>query len=114
MTNLPITFLNLQTELKESQRAKRPIVEFVPGTQLYNHGDTGQGVDFVDTTTTDALSDLQGAIGLSIDQVAVTEGSTIGFTADPAERNKIFTVSVIVIKILKRFYTRNNIFYSVQ
>ena len=89
---------NLQTELKESQRAKRPIVEFVPGTQLYNHGDTGQGVDFVDTTTTDALSDLQGAIGLSIDQVAVTEGSTIVFTADPAERNKIFTVRFVTLQ----------------
>lgn len=88
---------NLQTELLESQRAKRPIIEFVPGLQLYNHGTTGRGVDFVDTKTTDAFSTLQGSLGLSIDQTTVTEGSTIVFTNDAEQKNKIFTVRFVTL-----------------
>jgi len=88
---------NLQTTLNENQRAKRPIVEFIPGLQLFNHGSRGKGVDFVDTKTTDAFSNLQGALGLSIDQTTVTEGSTIVFPNDPEQKNKIFTVKFVVL-----------------
>ena len=83
---------NLPTELSESQRAKRPIVEFVPHLQLFNHGSIGETVDIIDTTTTDALSKLQGSIGLSLDKVTITEGDRIVFINDPEQKNKIFTV----------------------
>lgn len=83
---------NIQTTLEESQRAKRPIIEFNANLQLYNHGSIGRTVDIIDTVTTDALSKLQGSTGLSIDRETVVENDKIVFLNDPEQKNKIFTV----------------------
>ena len=55
--------LNTTVTLTEQIRAKRPIVEFLPNIELFNHGNTGRLVDVIDTQTTDALSDVQGQEG---------------------------------------------------
>ena len=83
---------NTTTTLTEDQRAKRPIIEFVSGLQLYNHGTSGTFVDLVDTITTDALSTVQGQTGFRIDQESVIAGDRVVFTNDPEVKNKIFTV----------------------
>lgn len=83
---------NLTTTLLESQRAKRPIIEFLPDLKLYNNGNKGKFVDLVDNITTDALSTVQGATGFKIDKESVYAGDKIVFINDPDVKNKIFTV----------------------
>jgi len=84
---------NSVTELLESQRAKRPIIEFVPDIQLYNYGNHGKYVDLIDNITTDALSTVQGTTGFRIDKELVQDGDKVVFLKDTDTNNKIFTVS---------------------
>lgn len=53
---------NIVTELATtSAKAKRPIIEFYSNLKLFNSGTEGKDpVDFIDTRTTDALSDVAG------------------------------------------------------
>jgi hypothetical protein len=53
---------NLITELVTAQnKAKRPIIEFYPNLKLFDTGTEGKNpVDFIDTRTADALSDIAG------------------------------------------------------
>ena len=83
---------SLVNELSESQRAKRPIIEFIPHLQLYNHGSIGAQIDLIDTITTDAFSTANGTTGFRIDQENVVAGDRVVFLNDPEQRNKIFTV----------------------
>ena len=83
--------------LSENARAKRPIIEFGSGLNLYNHGTTGKLVNVIDTSTTDALSDIQGQTGATLDGTELRNGDKIVFTQDPDVRNKILTVSFTTI-----------------
>ncbi len=82
----------------EAARAKRPIIEFKPNLQLYNHGDIAKPtVDYIDTTTTDVFSTIEGSKGYNIDGEFIFEGARILVVADKDKlaNNKIYTVEFI-------------------
>ena len=76
--------INLQPVfLDQSQRAKRPIIEFEAGLKLFQHGTKSKiNVDLVDTYTADVFSNVEGSIGYNIDGVDLIDGMRILFTAD--------------------------------
>jgi len=87
---------NFTTVIDDNQRAKRPIIEFDAGLKLFNMGITSQTpVSVVDTTQTDAFSNVNGKIGYFSDGVNLTPGLTICFTADPDVKQNIYQVSYI-------------------
>jgi len=82
----------------EAARAKRPIIEFVPGLKLINHGSVAkEAVDFVDNFTTDVFSTIEGSLGYNIDGEFLFEGARILVIADPdiLANNKIYQVEFI-------------------
>jgi hypothetical protein len=84
--------------LNNLQRAKRPIIEFNAGTQLFQFGTQAkQPVNVVDFAETDALSNINGSIGYSIDGYSFVQGTRVIFAADsdPQVRNKIYVVNFI-------------------
>jgi hypothetical protein len=84
--------------LDNNQRAKRPILEFVPGLKLFDFGTEGiQPINIIDFRETDAMSNINGSIGYSVDGYSFTTGSRVIFAADrdPEVRNKIYDVTFI-------------------
>jgi hypothetical protein len=84
--------------LDNNFRAKRPIIEFRPDLKLFNAGTLGiEPVNIIDFRATDALSDINGTIGYSVDGYSFINGSRVIFAADrdPEVRNKIFIVNFI-------------------
>jgi len=82
----------------ETARAKRPIIEFLPGLQLINHGSvTKETVDYVDTYTDDVFSKIEGSIGYNIDGEDLFEGARILVVADTDSlaNNRIYQVTFI-------------------
>ena len=82
----------------ESQRAKRPIIEFAAGLKLFNHCAVAkQPIDFIDQVTTDVFSTISGSEGYSIDGDQLFDGARVLFTADydTSVRNKIYQVKII-------------------
>ena len=82
----------------QSLRARRPIIEFEAGLKLYNFGTSSKGnINLIDTVTTDAMSDVEGAVGYHIDGVELTNGMKVMFTADtdPLVKNKIYEVKFL-------------------
>ena len=82
----------------ENSRAKRPIIEFKPGIQLFNHGGVAKEiVDYVDDYTTDVFSTIEGSTGYSIDGEFLFNGARILITADTdgLVNNKIYQVNFI-------------------
>ena len=82
----------------ESSRAKRPIIEFLPNIQLFNHGSVAKEVvDYVDTFTDDVFSKIEGSTGYSIDGEALFEGARILVIADTDSlaNNRIYEVNFI-------------------
>jgi hypothetical protein len=60
--------------LNETDRAKRPIIEFDSGLALYNHGTVAKNsVTLVDTVTTDAFSTVVGSTGYIIDGLSLSD-----------------------------------------
>ena len=85
--------------LDNKLRAARPILEFRPGTRLFDFGTQGkQPVNIIDFTQSDALSNVNGSVGYSIDGYNLINGSTIVFAADsdPVVRRTIYQVEYIV------------------
>jgi hypothetical protein len=83
----------------EATRAKRPIIEFTANLQLFNHGAIAkQPVDYVDTTTLDIFSTIEGSIGYSVDGEFLFEGARLLVISDTDQlvNNKIFQVEFIV------------------
>ena len=77
----------------ESARAKRPVIEFEAGLQLFNYGTNGKRyVDVIDVTQTDALSNVNGSIGYFSEQFELTPGVTVLFTKDEDTRQNIYQV----------------------
>ena len=83
---------NYAIPISENQRAKRPIIEFEAGLNLYNHGYTHRLVDVVDTQVTDALSLVSGTLGFISDGTVLRENDLVVFTQDTQQKNKIFKV----------------------
>ena len=86
------------TVLDETDRAKRPIIEFDSGLSLYNSGTVAKNpVDLFDTTTRDAFSDVSGQFGYFADETAITDGTRIIFSADtdPLVRQKIYVANFV-------------------
>ena len=82
----------------ESSRAKRPIIEFHPNIQLFNHGGIAKTtVDYVDDYTTDVFSTIEGSSGYSIDGEFLFQGARILVTADTdsLSNNKIYEVNFV-------------------
>ena len=93
-------FTNQQPVYPIDKRAKRPIIEFNADLKLFNFGTNGiSNVDFVDTTTLDAFSTIEGTPGYYIDGMLLEEGNRVIFIADTDStvRNKIYRVHFIVI-----------------
>ena len=94
---------NTEVIVNNEFRAKRPILEYRGGLKLFNMGtEAKQPVNIVDFTITDALSNINGAIGFSIDNYSLTDGTRIVFAADtdPEVRNKIYVVEFITPEYL--------------
>ena len=87
-----------QVDLDQSQRARRPIIEFDGGLRLYNFGSKFKSnVDLIDDKTIDVFSTIEGSIGYNIDGVDLIDGQRILFTADPDLRvnGRIYKVTFI-------------------
>jgi hypothetical protein len=83
----------------ETARAKRPIIEFHPGIQLYQHGTVAKTtVDYVDDYTTDVFSTIEGSTGYSVDGEFLFEGARVLVTADTDSlaNNKIYIVNFVI------------------
>jgi len=79
-------------------RAKRPILEFRGGLQLFNMGTAALApVDIVDFVTTDALSTVNGSTEYQVDGYTFVNGTRVVFAADDNSnvKNKIYQVSFI-------------------
>jgi hypothetical protein len=83
----------------EAARAKRPIIEFLPNIQLFNHGSNAkQAVDYVEDYTTDVFSTIEGSDGYIVDGEPLFNGARILIIADTDSlaNNKIYEVKFIV------------------
>ena len=92
------TYNNTVATLDNNYRAKRPIINFRPDIRLYNMGTEGkQPVDIIDFSETDALSNIEGSTGYSVDGYTFVDGSRVIFAADsdPEVRDKIYVVQFI-------------------
>lgn len=86
---------SLELNLDNTARAKRPIIEFNSGIQLYNFGKTGiQNVDLIDTETVQPLTAINGQAGFYIDQELLEAGYNVIFAnnEDINDRNKVYRV----------------------
>ena len=92
---------NTELDLPESARAKRPIIEFTPNLQLFNHGAKAkQSVDYIDTFTKDIFSNIEGSLGYNVDNEQLFEGARVLVIADTDSwaNNKIYQVNFITHK----------------
>lgn len=97
--NAAAAYNNTVAVIDNLQRGKRPILEFRAGTRLFNSGTEGfQPVDIIDLNQTDALSNVNGSLGYTIDGYSLVNGSRVIFAhdADPAVRNQVYQVEFIV------------------
>ena len=95
----------------EIDRAKRPIVEFQPNLQLFNHGSVSKkSIDLIDNFTSDVFSTIEGSAGYNIDGQQLNDGDRVLFVNDPDPfvKNKIFVVNFI------RVQTSANILNRIQ
>jgi hypothetical protein len=84
--------------LIESDRAKRPIIEFDSGLALYDHGTVAKtSVTLFDTTTTDAFSTVVKQTGYIVDGITIANGMRVVFSADTDTlvKNKIYVVNFV-------------------
>lgn len=98
---------NFSVDFDQSDRAKRPIIEFEPDLQLYNFGINYKAtVSVVDNTETDAFSNVEGVAvetvesvvsGYYSDGVPLINGNTVIFANDsnPNIRNRIWRIEWI-------------------
>lgn len=91
-------FNNSSFDSSEDARAKRPIIEFKPNLQLFNHGGISKTqVDYVDNFTTDVFSTIEGSLGYNIDNEELFNGARILITADTDRlvNNRIYKVTFL-------------------
>ena len=88
------------TALLETARAKRPIIEFDSGIQLYDHGTEGlNSVALIDTVTTDVFSTVVNSSGYIVDGISLAHGMRVLFTADTDSivKNRIYKVNFVTV-----------------
>jgi hypothetical protein len=74
---------NLPAVIDQSQRARRPIIEFEADLKLWNFGrQSKNNVTLVDTFTKDVFSTIEGSLGYNIDGIDLIEGMRVLFVAD--------------------------------
>lgn len=105
---------NLQYELDQNSRAKRPIIEFNAGLKLFNFGFAAKkSVDLIDLTTLDVFGSspvngvetgVEGSIGYIVDGVSLVPGMRVLFAADTdiLVRGRIFKVASVTHLGVKR------------
>jgi hypothetical protein len=96
--NATAQYNNSPVVLNNNFRAKRPIIEFRAGLELYNFGTQGkQPVDIIDFTETDALSNINGSSRYNVDGYQFLTGTRVIFAADldPQVRNRVYEVVFI-------------------
>ena len=84
--------------IDQTARAKRPIIEFHSGLELFNMGTSSVSpVTVVDITQTDAFSNVNGTTGYFADGIDLQQGRTVIFSADidASVRTKIYRVDLI-------------------
>jgi hypothetical protein len=89
---------NITPTVDNLQRARRPILEYRAGTRLFDFGtDAIAPVDIIDFSATDALSNINGSTGYSIDGYTFIDGTTVIFAADTdsSVRNQVYQVQFI-------------------
>lgn len=82
----------------ETARAKRPIIEFLPGLQLINHGSvTKETVDYIDDYTDDVFSKIEGSVGYNVDGEELFDGARLLVVADTDSlaNNRVYQVKFI-------------------
>jgi len=97
------TLNNSNFDAPETTRAKRPIIEFKPNLQLFNHGSIAKAaVDYVDDFTTDVFSVIEGSTGYIVDGEYLFNGARLLITndTDTLANNQIYIVN---------FITHNNV-----
>jgi len=86
--------------LLETDRAKRPIIEFDSGLSLFNHGTTAKkSVTLIDTVTTDVFSRMVNQTGYIVDGVPLVDGMRLLVTGDtdPLINNRIYLVNFVSV-----------------
>ena len=94
---------NLDVNIDETGRAKRPVIEFEAGLKLFNFGvESKTDIDLIDKFTKDVFSTVEGQLGYNIDGTNLASGMRVLFAADTDIRvsGKIYEV---------KFSTINNI-----
>lgn len=77
------TYNDYTADIDDNARAKRPIIEFYTGLELFNMGTSSVApVTVVDTLQTDALSNVNGSAGYFADGIDLQQGNTVIFSAD--------------------------------
>ncbi len=98
--------------ISESDRAKRPIIEFSANLQLFNHGYLPKKtVDLIDDFTSDVFSTIEGSAGYNIDGQSLSDGDRVLFLndSDPFVKNKIFVVNFIQVQTSSNVLNRTQI-----
>jgi len=96
--NSSAAYNNTVPVLDNNFRAARPILEYRAGTRLFNFGTQGKpAVNIIDFNQTDALSNVNGQPGYTVDGYQFVNGSRVIFAADtdPEVRRTIYTVQFI-------------------
>ena len=91
--------------LDQLSRATRPIIEFEANLKLFNYGTSiKDSIDLVDNFTKDVFSTIEGSQGYNIDDVDITNGMRILFTADtdPLVVGKIYEVQFITFNNVRQ------------
>lgn len=92
------TYNEYTAVIDDNARAKRPIIEFYGGLELYNMGTTSKApVTVVDTSQTDAFSNVNGSTGYFADGIDLQQDNTIIFSADTDSdvSNKVYRVDLV-------------------
>lgn len=89
---------NTNPTIDNNNRAKRPILEFLPSLRLFNSGIDSVGpVSIIDFSQTDALSNINNNTSYIVDGYELADGDTIIFAADTDVNvvNKMYRVDFV-------------------
>ncbi len=92
---------NVPIVLPYEQKAKRPIIEFNSDIKLYNFGSWAKkNVQFIDTTTKDVFSTVEGSLGFYVNGEELGQGDRVIFLADEDNyvNGKIYEVNFVPIE----------------
>lgn len=91
-------YSNTVAVFNQTQRAKRPILEFRAGLRLFDFGTQAiEPVDIIDFVNTDAFSNVAGQIQYNVDGYPFIDGTRVIFANDsnPDVRNRVYQVTFV-------------------